>query len=65
MLKGDEDVNKKVISCAREPKVKIHDDGSDYFTLKSCRYEMRQHKGSVNKLSMNHQQTHVASGSDD
>lgn len=52
------DVNeqRRVISCSREDDVHIHDEDSQD-SHSSCRYQMKQHQGSVNCL-------HIKEGSD-
>ncbi|KAL4445040.1 hypothetical protein ABPG74_018768 [Tetrahymena malaccensis] len=56
--------SRRVVSCSREETVFIHDEDSND-PSRSCRYKMKQHKSSVNSLSLKQDSELFASASDD
>lgn len=59
-----EDKQLRVVSVSREETVNIHDEDSQD-PHRSCRYQMKQHRASVNSLSIRGDTELLASCSDD
>ena len=60
----EKDDIRRVISSSRETTDNIHDEDSQD-SLKSCRYKMKQHKDSINSISLKYKSEYLASGSAD